>query len=121
MNNVIDLSLLNQVNIATQLDTGYQLYVANHNEKVKKIDKFLSKIIDCVKFCKYELPLKGHDESSSSHNPGVFRGLINFISKFDLELYSQISSCTIFKGLSKTVQNDILESILHVCKQNIAK
>ena len=36
MNNVIDLSLLNQVNIATQLNTGYQLYVANHNEKVKK-------------------------------------------------------------------------------------
>ena len=97
-------------------------YVANHNEKVKKNRQFLSKIIDCVKFCgKYELPLRGHDESSSSHNPGVFRGLINFISKFDLELNSQISSCTIFKGLSKTVQNDILESILHVCKQNIAK
>ena len=75
-----------------------------------------------MKFCgKYELPLKGHDESSTSHNPGVFRGLINFISKFDLELNSQISFCTLFKGLSKTVQNDILESILHVCKQNIAK
>ena len=85
INNVIDLSLLGKVNIATHIDTAYKLSVAKHNEQVKKNRDVLSKIINCVKFCgKFELPLRGHDESTSSKNPGVFRGLVDF---FELKDY----------------------------------
>ena len=44
----------------------------------------LSRIIDCVKFCgAFELALRGHDESESSDNPGVFPGLVDFVSSLD--------------------------------------
>ena len=51
MNNVISLGLLGTVNIATQIDSSYQLLIAKHNEKVSKNRVVLSKIINCIKFC----------------------------------------------------------------------
>ena len=73
MNNVIDLFILGSVDIAQRLDTGHQLMIARHNEKVTQNRVILSKIIDCIKFCgKYELSLKGHDESSTSSSAEVF-------------------------------------------------
>ena len=85
VNNVIDLSFLGSVDIAQQLDTGHQLMTARHNEKVTQNRVILSKIIDCIKFCgKYELSLRGHDESSASSSAGVFRGLLDFLSDYVL-------------------------------------
>ena len=40
--------------------------------------------MDCIKFCgKYELPLRGYNESTDLSNPGVFDGLLDFISDSD--------------------------------------
>jgi hypothetical protein len=75
--NVIDLAMLGKVNIATQLSDDYKSSINKHNEEVRRNRDILSKIIDCVKFCgKFELPLRGRDESSDSANPSVFRGLL---------------------------------------------
>ena len=64
MNNVIDLSVLGRVNIAIQIDSAHKLSIAKHIEEVKKNRTVLSEIINCVKFCgKFELPLRGHDET----------------------------------------------------------
>ena len=80
----------------------------------------MSKIINCIKFCgKFELPLRGHDESTSSKNPGVFRGLLDLVCENDLNLQTHLNSATVFKGTSKTIQNELLESILNVCKTKI--
>ena len=66
VNNVIDFSFLVSVDIAQRLDTGHQLMTARHNEKVTQNRIILSKIIDCIKVCgKYELSLRGHDESNA--------------------------------------------------------
>ena len=120
LNNVVDLSYLGRTNIGTQLNTGYQIAIARHNEKVVKNRETLSKLVDVIKFCgKFELPLRGHDESSDSLNPGVFRGLVDLVSQFDSALKSHLESNSLFKGISKTVQNDILSAILLVCKQEI--
>jgi hypothetical protein len=82
--NVIDLAMLGKVNIATQLSDAYRSSINKHNEEVRRNRDILSKIIDCVKSCgKFELPLRGHDESSDSANPGVFRGLLEFAGKLD--------------------------------------
>ena len=94
--------------------------IARHNEKVTQIRVILSKIIDCIKFCgKYELSLRGHDESSASTSAEVFRGLLDFLSDYDPVLKDHLESNSVFKGISKTIQNDILDSILIVCKQII--
>ena len=69
MNNVISLGFLGMVDIATQIDSGYQLSIAKHNEKMSKNRMVLSKIMNCIKFCgKYELPLRGHNENLGLKN-----------------------------------------------------
>ena len=40
VNNVIDLSFLGSVDIAQRLDTGHQLMIARHNEKVTQNELF---------------------------------------------------------------------------------
>ena len=102
MNNVIDLSVLGRDNIATQIDSAHKLSIAKHNEEVKKNRTVLSKIINCVKFCgKFELPLRGHDETKSSKNPGLFRGLVDFACNLDSSLDAHIHSAEVFTVASK--------------------
>ena len=91
-----------------------------HNKTVIQNRVILSKIIDCIKFCrKYELSLRGYDESSASSNAGVFCRLLDFLSDYDPVFKSHLKSNSVFKGISKTIQNDILDSILIMCKQII--
>src|SRR5215469_14427780 len=56
-----------------------------------------------------------------SVNPGVFRGLINFASKLDPDLRSHLETNTVFKGVSKTIQNEILDCLLQIYYDNIKK
>ena len=114
------MSLLGQCNIAAALDTGHALSVARHNEEVKKNRETLSKIIDIIKFCgHFELPLRGHNETDDSENPGVFLGLVQYTSKFDVSLKAHLNSGKAFKGTSKTIQNDLLDSMLEICQAQI--
>ena len=63
----------------------YRKSVHDFNESVSKIRYILNKLIDCVKFCAcFEIALRGHDESHSFNNPGIFLGLIDFVSELDL-------------------------------------
>ena len=78
---------LGLVNIRQQLDIAYRKSVHHFNESVSKLRYILNKLIDCVKFCgNFEIALRGHDESHSSNNPGIFLGLIDFVSELDLIL-----------------------------------
>ena len=52
-------------------------------------------------------------------NLGVFRGLLDLTSILDSSFKSHFETVTLFKGASKTIQNEILESILENCKQEI--
>ena len=119
-NHVIDLSLLGQCNIAAALDTDHALSVARDDEEIKKNRKTLSKIIDIIKCCGYfELPLRGHNETDDSGNPGVFLGLVKYSSKFDVSLKAHLDNGKAFKGTSKTIQNDLLDSMLEIYQAQI--
>ena len=121
-NNAIDLTYLGSSNLLTELNTGFQIAIAHHNEKVVKNRNTMPKLIDLIKFCgKFELPLRGHDESTGSANPGVFRGLVDLVCEFDSALKWHMESNVLFKGISKTTKNDILSAILQVCKEEITK
>ena len=111
IDNVVSLSLLETANIKEKLSNAYRHSINEHNTKVKKNREMLSKIIDCIIFCgNFETPLRGHDKKDDSVNPGVFRGLVNFASKFD----SDLETSTVFKGVSKTIQTEILDCLLQI-------
>ena len=61
--------------------------------------------------------LRGYDESSASSNAVVIRRLLDFLSDYDSVFKSHLESNSVFKGISKTILNDILDLILIVCKQ----
>jgi hypothetical protein len=118
---VIDLVVLGKVNISTQLSEAYRSSISKHNEEVRRNRDILSTIIDFIKFCgKFELPLRGHDESLYSANPAVFRGLLKFAGKLDKNLKTHFETATVFKENSKTIQNELLDCILEVCRAEIA-
>ena len=111
-----------RVNIATQLDEGYRLAVRRHNDEVSKNRHILNRLIQCVKFCGvFELALRGKDETEGSKNPGIFLGLVDFVAQLDEVFDEHLKNATVFKGTSKTVQNELLECMLAVARERIVE
>ncbi|KAJ1186241.1 hypothetical protein NDU88_003024 [Pleurodeles waltl] len=105
-----------------QLNEAYCKGVIKHNEEVDKNRYILSKLIDCVKFCgAFELALQSHNERDESLNPGVFRGLVDFVSSIDSAKEAHLKSATVSKGTSKTIQNELLDCILEVIRETIVQ
>jgi hypothetical protein len=117
INSQLNLKLLGKQDIRQQLSSAYRLNIKQYNEKISHNRYVLNKIINCIKFCgAFELALQGHDEKPNSENPGVFRDLINFSSELNSVLKYHIENSSVFKGLSKSIQNDLLECCLAVCQ-----
>lgn len=51
----------------------------------------------------------------------IFLGLVNFSSKLDKTHNEHLKNATIFKRTSKTIQNDILDCMLEVCREEILR
>ncbi|XP_057193943.1 zinc finger MYM-type protein 1-like [Triplophysa rosa] len=114
------LQFFGKLSIAEQLDEGYSIGIRRHNEEVTKNQHILSRIIDCVKCCgAFELALRGHNESESSDNPGIFRGLVDFVASLDGVLKEHLENASVFKGTSKTMQNELLDCMLSVMREHI--
>jgi hypothetical protein len=110
------------VGIQNMLSTAYHNKIKEENEQIRKNRSALSRIIDCVRFCgKFELALRGHNETEDAENPGIFLGLINFAKELDDNLKEHIDSATVFKGTSKTIQNELLQCMLEVIREHILK
>ena len=120
LNHVIDLNLLGKTDIGDYMGSAYKQSIVKYNAQVAKNRDALSKIINIIKLCgKFELPLRGHVEKEGFNNPGVFRGLIEYTCSLDSSLETHIESSNVFKGTSKTIQNELLESILKVSRDKI--
>lgn len=46
--------------------------------------------------------MRGHDETDSSDNPGMFQGLVDFVSFLDTVLKEHLEIATVFKVLSNS-------------------
>ncbi|CAH1967268.1 unnamed protein product [Acanthoscelides obtectus] len=122
INAQLEMQLLGKVDIRQQLDSAYRRSIQQQNEQVRKNRYVLSKIIDCIKFCgAFELALRDNDEKDGSSNPGIFRGLINFTAELDIALEDHFEKSTVFKGVSKIIQNELLDCMLQVAQENIRK
>ena len=103
--NCLKLAFFGKTNIAEQLSKAYKESIIQHNLEVEKNRHILSRIIDCIKFCgTFDLALRGHNETLTSDNPGIFLGLVNFVAALYSVLSKHLESATVFKGTSKTVQ-----------------
>ncbi|CAG9765677.1 unnamed protein product [Ceutorhynchus assimilis] len=90
---------------------------------ISKSSNTRNSLITNVSNVNVEIPMtnsgRGHDETSTSDNPGIFRGLINFTAELDKTLAEHLRDSTVFKGISKEIQNDILDCMLEVCHETI--
>jgi predicted SnoaL-like aldol condensation-catalyzing enzyme len=104
----------------TSDNSAYRKSIKDYNEQVTKNRYILNRIIECVKFCgAFELALRGHDESDLSANPGIFRGLLDLMAEVDTIFKEHIEKSSIFKGVSKTIQNELLDSMLQISHNQI--
>jgi hypothetical protein len=91
------------------------LYLLNYmyNEEVRKNRILLTYLIDVtVTLAKQELAFRGRDESNNSFNTGNFKEIFNLLIKRDSEIQAHIKKIGgVFTGLSKTIQNDLIECV----------
>ena len=116
--NMISLSLL--TSLKSKLLDGASTVISKHNENVKENRSALSKIIDCIIFGgKHHIPVIKNDESKQTGMHGVFCDIIEFVCKFDASLKLQLIRSSAFKNITTTIYDDILKSILEVCRNRI--
>ena len=63
--------------------------------------------------------LYGSQPTNANQNPGVFLGLIDFVTSIDIAVREHMESNQVFKGTSKTIQNELLDCMLEVCHETI--
>lgn len=120
MDSCLKMAAFRTVNIATQLDDSYWIAVRRHNNEISKNRHILGLLIDCVKFCGlFELALRGKDESEGSSHAGIFRGLVDLLASLDEVFEEHWKTATVFKGTSKTVQNELLNCMLSDIREHI--
>lgn len=120
LQNEASLKVLGTINIFDKIDSGYKIRIQRHNEEIDKNRYILEKILNCIKFCgQHNLPLRGHNEKINSNNKGVFLGVIELCKDLDVSLRSHFENSKVFKGTSKTIQNDLLDCILLVARNQI--
>ncbi|XP_077380638.1 zinc finger MYM-type protein 1 [Festucalex cinctus] len=109
---------LNRIDLA--LDEQRRLGISMHNEKVKKNREILKSLIDVVCFLgKQELVFLGNKEDESSLNRGNYIELLHLLASKDVNLASHLRTSIVFSGTSNTIQNDLIEAIAFVLRDNV--
>lgn len=116
----IALKTFGHSRIDLALDEQRRLGVSMHNERVKKNREILKSLIDVVCFLgKQELAFRGNNEIESSSNRGNYIELLHLLASKDADLASHLASSTVFAGTSNRIQNDLIEAIADVLRDDI--
>lgn len=108
----LKFKLLGKQNIQTFLNSAYRENILKHNKTVEENREIMKRLIDMVIYlATQEQSFRGHNETSDSINQGNFRQLACLLSKYDNKFKVFLDESTVFSGLSKTIQNDLIESI----------
>lgn len=112
----IRFKLLEKSCIDHVMDKGLRIPSVQHNEKVRNG----CCLIDATAFLvMQELAFRGHDETESSANKGNYRELAEVIARYDALLAQHMESSTVFTGMSRTIQNDLITAIASSNKSEI--
>lgn len=116
----LKFKLFGKLNIANSLDSAHRQSIENHNRKVKENREIIERLIDMTLYlATQELPFRGHDETSSSLNQGHYKELAKLLSKYDEKFKNFLDDSSVFSGLSKSIQNDLISSINFVIQEHI--
>ena len=116
----ISLNLLGTVRIEHEVSSVTIVLNHQHNERVRKNREILKPLINIATVLgRQGLVFRGHEESDLSDNKGNFKEIYSEFYAKDSELLKSLESSSGFVGTSKTIQNDLIESIVHVIKSKI--
>ncbi|XP_063289993.1 zinc finger MYM-type protein 1-like [Pelobates fuscus] len=118
--NCLKLGTFGTVDIGTQVNRTFLISIRKHNEEVDRNRHILSKLIDCIRFCgTFELSLCGTKKSEWSSNNGVYLELVDFVASIDTAMEQHLKTSAVFKGIFKTIQNELLDCMFDVIRQVI--
>ena len=113
--NCLSLCSFGNVRVDVQLEKQKSLNISKHNDAVKKNRDILIRLIDTVCFLsKQDLWFRGHDESVDFLNRGNYVELLNYLKEYDHLLEQHFKESTVFRGTSKSIQNDIIGAVCNV-------
>lgn len=118
----LKFKLLGKQNIANSLDSARREFLNKHNEVVRENRKMIKHLINMIIFLStQELSFRGNDETVSSDNRGNFKELAKFAATLDESFNKFIDPefSSVFTGLSKTIQNDLIDAVTKIVMQKI--
>ena len=100
------------LNVSEMLDEQNRLLKIKYNEEVKRNREIFKLLIDvtCV-LAAQELAFRGHNETECSLNPGNFKSIFDLVLSRNVELKHHWESMGYFRGVSKTIQNELIDCI----------
>uniref|UniRef100_A0A3P9K3W7 Zinc finger MYM-type protein 1 n=1 Tax=Oryzias latipes TaxID=8090 RepID=A0A3P9K3W7_ORYLA len=104
------------------LDEQRRLNISIHNAKVRENREILKDLINATCFlAKQQLAFRGNDESAGSANRGNYVELLHAFVEKDDRLARHLETSTVFSGLSNRIQNDLIEAVGDVIRNDIKK
>lgn len=114
--------LLGKVRIEHAISEGRRLAAIKHNEQVSINRRLIARMIHVVCILgKQELAFRGHREHDESLNKGNYLELLDLLAQEEHLLKDHFLSSSIFKGTSKIIQNDLIESVTTILNSKIFK
>ena len=106
--------------INTMLDEQLAHKLSQKNIKVKQNREIMNRLIDATCYlAKQGLAFRGHDEKDDSINRGNYKELISLLGNYDPLLSNHLDTATVFSGLSKTIQNDLIKCVADCMTEKI--
>lgn len=117
---VLRLKFFGNVRIEKNMDKANDIKICQHNNMVQKNIDILKRLVDVVCFlAMQELPFRGHDERVDSSNRGNYVETLGLLSTYDSVLSNHLKTATVFKGVSKHIQNDLINAVSNVVLNTI--
>ena len=109
---------VSQIDLA--LNEQGRLNISLHNTKVKENREILKDLINTTCFlAKQQIAFHGNDGSVGSANRGNYVELLYALAEKDEKLAKHLDTSTVFSGLSNRIQNDLIEAIGDVIRNDI--
>ncbi|XP_053571536.1 zinc finger MYM-type protein 1-like [Bombina bombina] len=94
--------------------------ISNHNAKVKENREILKQLIKATCYLgKQEIAFRGNEEGATSYNRGNYVELLHSYADDNARLDTHLKTSTVFSGCSNRIQNDLIEAVADVIREDI--
>ncbi|XP_053556369.1 zinc finger MYM-type protein 1 [Bombina bombina] len=108
--------------IDISLNEQQRLYIINHNAKVTENREILKNLIQATFYLgKQEIAFCGNEEGAKFSNRGNYVELLHILAWKDATFARHLKTSTVFSGCSNRIQNDLIEAVADVIREDIRK